>query len=36
MQGHYKNYCASTGMRLFYVSLLLDTLRLLWAYQAPG
>ena len=33
MQGHYKDFWASTGMRLFYVALLLDTLLLLWGYQ---
>jgi hypothetical protein len=33
MQGHYKDFLASTGMMLFYVALLLDTVLLLWGYQ---
>ena len=33
MQGHYKDFWASTGVLLFFAVLLLDTVLLLWAYQ---
>jgi hypothetical protein len=33
MQGHHKDFWASTGMMLCYVALLLDAVLLLWGYQ---
>ena len=33
MQGHYKDFLASTGLLLCFASLLLDTVLLLWGYQ---
>ena len=33
MQGHDKDFWASTGMMLCYVALLLDAVLLLWGYQ---
>ncbi|HEY5866481.1 MAG TPA: hypothetical protein VI542_13190 [Candidatus Tectomicrobia bacterium] len=33
MQGHFKDFWASTGIMLFYVALLLDVVLLLWGYQ---
>ena len=33
MQGHYKDFWASTGLMLCYVALLLDAVLLLWGYQ---
>ena len=33
MQGHYKDFLASTGLLLCFAAVLLDTVLLLWEYQ---